>query len=131
MNIVIRDASEHDYARLCVIFAQVDALHAEALPGIFRKVSGPLRTREFILQMILDEDTALLVADAGSEIVGLVHATIRQTPDYPMVVPRTYAQIAEMAVKEGFRRWGIGQKLMEEAHPCANDKGISELGLNV
>jgi len=39
--------------------------------------------------------------------------------------------IDSLAVKEGFRRSGVGRALMERAHQWARDKGVTQVELGV
>ena len=122
---------------LCEIFAEVDALHCEALPHVFQKPPGPARTRAYIRRLLqsvgvlADEDAMIFVAQSGDDVVGLVKASIREAPDYSIMVPRRYAEIGTLAVKEGFRRSGVGRALMEEVHRWARDRGANQVELIV
>jgi len=44
----IRPATIDDDEQLCGLFDEVDRLHREALPNVFRKPDGPTRSRERI-----------------------------------------------------------------------------------
>jgi ribosomal protein S18 acetylase RimI-like enzyme len=131
MQITIRPATEDDYEALCRLYAEVDALHSRALPGVFRAAEGPPRPRELVRETISSEESALFVAVAESGIVGMLDVDIRSAPDYPIIVPRRYAHISEIVVTESHRGRGVGQMLMEQAHRWALEKGLSEVELNV
>jgi len=131
MEVSIREANQEDYEGLCEVFAEVDALHREALPHVFRQPDEPARTKEFISGIVADEDAALLVAENDGEIVGLVQILIREAPDIPIMVPRRYGVIDNLAVKKGVRRSGVGRALIERAHRWAWDKGATQVELYV
>jgi ribosomal protein S18 acetylase RimI-like enzyme len=131
MGISIREATRDDYESICELYAEADAFHAEALPALFRVADGPARTEYFISHLIQDEDVALLVAEAGGELVGVVHVVERAAPDFPCVVPRRYAQVDSLAVKASFRRQGTGRSLMEEARRWAAGRGLPRIELTV
>jgi hypothetical protein len=63
MESVPREASQEDYEAVCALLAQVDRIHAEALPEVFRPVEGPARSREWFAAMLAAEHTALFVAE--------------------------------------------------------------------
>src|SRR5688572_13057330 len=107
MQITIRPATEDDYEALCKLYAEVDRLHSRALPDVFRDAEGPPRPRELIRETISSEESALFVAVAESRIVGMLDVDIRSAPDYPIIVPRRYAHISEIAVRESHRGQGI------------------------
>lgn len=131
MEFSIREARLADYEELCEIFAEVDALHHEALPHVFRAPDGPARAKEYISSVMADGYAALFVAQSDGEIVGLVQIFVRETPDVPIMVPRRYAVIDTLVVKRGFRRSGVGRALMERAHRWAWTKGTTQVELSV
>jgi len=131
MKFFIREATQGDYEALCAIFAEADAMHREALPHIFREAAGPARPRDFILKILADKNTALFVAEHEGEIIGLIHVRVRETPDIPILVPRRYAVINDLVVKEKFRRHGVGRALLERAERWALDKGATQVELVV
>ena len=131
MQATIRAATQADYEGICELYAEADALHAEALPDLFRVADGPARTWEFIRQLIEDENVALLVAEAGGQLLGVIEVTERVVPEFSCVVPRRYAQVESLAVKAGHRRHGIGRSLMEEARRWAVSRGLPRVELIV
>lgn len=131
MNIAIREATERDYEALCAIIEQVDSIHRDALPERFKSPNGPPREREYILNAIRSPDVDIFVAQTESRLVGFVHVVIRQVPDVPILVPRRYAVVENLAVGEEHRRIGIGLALMERAEEWARAKGVTSIELNV
>jgi len=131
MQFSIREATPEDYEGLCEVFAEVDAFHREALPQIFREPDRPARTEGFISSIISDEHAALFIAERDGQIVGLVRILIREAPDIPLMVPRRYAIIDNLAVAKPFRRSGVGRSLVGQAHQWALNQGITQVELNV
>lgn len=131
MEVSIRKATFDDYTPVCGLFDEVDALHRKNLPGLFRKPTGPVRAEDYFRGLIGDEDVGLFVAETGGELVGFVHAVVRDTPAFPILVPRRYAVVDGMGVKLGFRHRGTGHKLMDAVHAWAVAKGADSVQLNV
>lgn len=131
MDFSIRKATEQDYEGLSKIYTEVDVLHSEALPHIFAEPKEPLRNRESILEIVEDESAAMFVAESGGQIIGLIHVSIRESPDIAVMVKRRYAYINDIAVTEGWRGSGIGKALTREAERWAIQNDVSELELNV
>ncbi len=131
MDFAIREAVLKDYEELCEVFEEVDVLHREALPHVFREFDGPARTKGYISGIIADGNSALFVAEHDGQIIGLVHISVRKSSDIPVIVPRRYAVMENLAVKEEFRRSGVGRVLVEIAHQWALDKEITQVELNV
>jgi ribosomal protein S18 acetylase RimI-like enzyme len=131
VNVTVRHARMVDYAPMCELFGQGDALHAGALPHLFRQAQGPSRDREFIERVLSDADALLLVAEHAGQIVGVLRAGVRQAPGHPPVVPRSFVEVSELTVREGFRGRGIGTLLMDSAHVWATEKGAGTVELTV
>jgi diamine N-acetyltransferase len=131
MEIRVRKATAHDYNSLCELFDEGDALHRDHLPHIFQKPGGATREQDYYLELIADENVALLVAEIGENLVGFIHAIIRETPAFPVFVPRRYAIVDGIVVKSGFQNHGIGRILMEEIQEWAIAKGATSIELNV
>jgi len=130
-EIAIRQATAKDYDALCDIIDQVDTLHRDRMPHIFQKPPGPVRDREYILGLLADDDVGLFVAEIEGQVAGFVHALVRDTPPWPVLVPRRRAFIDSLAVGQQFRRRGIGRALMNQAHKWAMAKGAVDVELNV
>ncbi len=131
MRFHIREATQKDYKGISEIFEEVDSLHRKALPHIFQETNSPPRTEEFISSIISDENAGLFVAETDGQIIGLVHVLIRQTLPIPIMVPRRYAVLENLAVREGYRRLGVGTSLLERTHNWALNREISQIESNV
>jgi diamine N-acetyltransferase len=131
MESELRAATQEDYEAVCALLAQVDRIHAEALPEFFRPVEGPARSREWFAAILADEHAALFVAEQQGTLLGLIRCLVRTTPALPMIVPRRFVQIEDLVVSEPFRHQGVGQSLLEQAHQWACEQGIAEVELGV
>lgn len=68
MEISIREATANDYNSLCELFNEIDALHRDNLPHFFQKPYGAAREKGYYLELIADENVALLVAEVGKNV---------------------------------------------------------------
>jgi ribosomal protein S18 acetylase RimI-like enzyme len=130
-EISIRQATAEDYDALCTIIDEVDTLHRDRMPHIFQKPPGPVRDKEYILSLLADDNIGLFVAEVEGQVAGFVHVLVRDTPPWPVLVPRRRAFIDSLAVGQEFRRHGIGRALMDQAHAWAITKGAADVELNV
>jgi len=127
----VRKATMDDYASVCALFDEMDALHRNHLPHIFQEPEGAARERDYYLGLIADENMALFVAEAGQQLVGFVHAIVRDAPALPVFVPRRCAIVDSIVVRSGFQKHGIGRRLMEKMQEWAIAKGATSIELNV
>jgi diamine N-acetyltransferase len=131
MEISVRKATANDYDSLCELFDEIDALHRDNLPHLFQKPGGAAREQDYYSGLIADENVALLIAEAGQKLVGFVHAIVRDTPAFPVFVPRRYALVDSILVKSGFQNHGTGRLLMDKIQEWAIANGATSIELNV
>jgi diamine N-acetyltransferase len=131
VEVVVRPATADDYDALCALFGEVDALHRDHLPQIFRKPPGPVREPEYCRVLLADENVGLFVAEKNASLIAFGHAAIRDAPPLPVFVPRRYAVVEGMGVKAEFRGHGIGRALMHSIAEWASAKGATAIELNV
>jgi GNAT superfamily N-acetyltransferase len=130
-DVTILQATDQDRDVLCELYDEVDRLHLEHLPGLFREPQGPVRGNDHLVALLADENSALFIARVADEPVGFVYAIVRSTPDIPILVPRRYVAVETMMVTAAYRKQGIGRLLMNRAHEWARTKGASSVELNV
>jgi shikimate dehydrogenase len=131
MEAVIREATAGDYEVLCGLFDEVDTLHRDHLPHIFRRPAGPTRERAYYAGLIADENVGLFLAEVNRRAVGFVHGVIREAPAIPILIPRRYAVVDSIGVKADYRGRGIGRMLMHHIHAWAIAAGAGVIELNV
>jgi GNAT superfamily N-acetyltransferase len=131
--LTIRQATESDFEQLCDLFAELDALHREARPDLFRKPAGLPRERAHVAGLIAGPDSAILVAaDPGSRhLHGLATLIVRTMPENPVRPERRLVEIDNFAVRKDARRQGIGTMLIEQAECWALRKGFDAVELAV
>jgi ribosomal protein S18 acetylase RimI-like enzyme len=81
--------------------------------------------------VLADKNAALLVAEREGRLIGMILLRVREAPDVPILVPRRYAAVEDVAVRKECRRSGVGRALMEEAHQWARAQGLRQVELNV
>src|SRR5512142_1071132 len=131
MKVSVRKATADDYDPLCELFDEIDAWHRDNLPHIFRKPSGPVRERDYYLGLISDENVGVFVAETGGNLIGFVHAMMRDTPPLPIFVPRRSAIVDSIVVRSSYQNQGTGRLLMNKIEDWALMKGASSIELNV
>jgi ribosomal protein S18 acetylase RimI-like enzyme len=131
MNVLLRAAAQEDYDAVCMLLAQGDHFHAEALPQIFRPIEGPARSREYFERILANENAAIFVAEQQGTLIGMIQCDVRTAPDVPIVVPRHFVYIDNLVVSERFRHQGVGLALVERVHQWTREKGLTEVELGV
>lgn len=131
MGLTIREATPDDFAALGTLLDEIQALHAHALPHVFRAGSVASQGFERARAALDNPNMALFVAEEEGQIVGMVDVRVMQTGDDPLFVPRRYAKIETIVVSAAHQRKGVGRALMERAHRWAHERGLDEVMLGV
>jgi ribonuclease HI/GNAT superfamily N-acetyltransferase len=128
---IVRQATAPDYPALYTVFAEMDEIHARALPCIFKKVDPRQMVEHLASEQAQGETMLLLVAEDRGKMVGFIRLKIERSPDNPLLQPRRYAKINDLGVTAAYRRRGVEQMLMRAAEKWAGEQGIEEIELNV
>ena len=123
----IRLAQPQDYEAVENIMKQVQNLHIEWRPDIYKACDIVMSYDEF-LDLIKEE--TLLVAEYEQEVVGLLAFVYRHVGSDKQV-KRTVLFIDAMAVDEKYRRCGIGHLLFDEVKRIAKEKQVDGIELQV
>ncbi len=130
-NYTIRKAVPGELEKLYAIFSLTDSLHRKAHPEIFREASDPADIKDYLLSRVQSDDDVVFVTEEQGEIIGAVIASIRQSPEYSLLIPRHFVGVENLVVKEAYRQQGVGLALMERIHLWASERGIKQFELTV
>ncbi len=126
-----RNAVQADYEPLCRLWDEVDRLHRQHLPHVYRRPDGPVREWAYFAGLLRDENYALFLAEAAGALVGFVHVLTAQSREIPLLVPRRFAVVDNLVVTESARRQGVASMLVEQAEGWAREQDLSEIELTV
>jgi ribosomal protein S18 acetylase RimI-like enzyme len=127
----VRVAEPADFRAISAIFAEVDRMHEQAHPDLFRQPEQEGRLDEYLLGLVDGPNSTMLVAELGGEVTGFVTVEVREAPPVPVFQPRRFGAINTMAVVPGLRRQGIGRLLFAAAESWAAARGATEIELSV
>ena len=124
-----RIARAEDAKQIAELYAELDQVHWEGVPGLFRRVT--LEERQGMISYELEEENVrYIVSDTAGEVAGFAKLVIVRIPeDHPLMVPATMLHIEEMAVKEG--REGEGTRLIAFAEEVGRELGATVMTLQV
>ncbi|HVH42420.1 MAG TPA: GNAT family N-acetyltransferase [Labilithrix sp.] len=124
-------ARTDDYEAICVVLAEVDAIHVEYLPDVFAPKPGPVRPRNILVARISEPGSAVLVAREGAEIVGVLEILMKTPVNRDGFVHRPVARIDNVVVRATHRGRGIGTQLVSHAEAWALEHGAVVTELHV
>ena len=128
MNIQIRNAIISDYETVIKIMSQVQDMHVEWRPDIY-KYNDNLISRE-VFEKIVENDTFFVAENDNKEIVGVLEIAFRHV-ESPAHVTRDFIFIDTMAVDEKFRGLGVGHKMFEFLKVMKIEKNLDGIELQV
>jgi len=120
----IRRAVPADRAALGGLWGELMDFHRGLDPNTFALADDALsRWLEWLDMLMADENRVVLVAAAGADIVGYVHGTVDERP--PVYRQRRHGTICEICVTEGWRRRGVGSRLVAALFDWFRERGLT------
>lgn len=125
----VRDATSDDVDSLVQLMAQVQALHAQGRPDLFRPGNGEA-LREFLLARLAEEATVLIAEGPEGRPLGYLLAESTSRPESPFLLAHTGVYVHHIAVDAGARRQRVGELLMDDIAERARQASASTLRLD-
>jgi GNAT superfamily N-acetyltransferase len=125
----IRGARAEDHTAVAHLWEQVDALHREHLPWMFKEPGSAASSADFAAAL-RRRDSALLVAEAGS-VVGVARGLMRSAPELQIFVPQRWGVVDSLVVAPAWRRRGVGTLLAKAVEEWAFGEGASWVEVSV
>ena len=127
---MIRRAMEKDIPKMEDLLSQVDIVHHNGRPDIFK--IGRKYSAEELKVLLTDEDRPILVAtDEKDEVMGYCFCIYQQHQDHSVLTDIKTLYIDDLCVDEALRGRHIGRELYEAAVKLARESGCYNLTLNV
>jgi ribosomal protein S18 acetylase RimI-like enzyme len=131
VDLITRQALPADYKALLPLFNQMDALHRENHPEMFKKPERKPREKQYYLDLLSKDEVGFFLAQNNDRVIGFVHVEMRDTPSIEVLVQRRYAVIDGIVVDNQHQGAGVGRELMEAAQNWALLQGAESVELNV
>jgi ribosomal protein S18 acetylase RimI-like enzyme len=133
--VTIRLAGAPDLEALFKLYVDFHEFHVRGVPDRLLSLGEPeaydcSKLYANLEKIISHDDSALFVAKVAGQVLGFVEIYVRQDEPNPARVSRTYGHLQSLMVDEGFRRRGVGTRLVEAAEQWAREKGAAEMQLD-
>ncbi len=126
----IRKAEEKDIPRLEDLLSQVDLVHHNGRPDIF-KIGKKYSTTELI-ELLNDKNRPVLVYEGDNGVIqGYCFCVFIKHVNDNILTDIKTLYIDDLCVDENMRGKGVGKQLYESALKLAKDSGCYNLTLNV
>lgn len=132
MNTVkVRLATSVDVGMLAALNADVQKLHADARPDVFKQ-PGDLNiiAEDLRVRFIEDPDSCVFLVEADGEPVGYAAVSIVRRAETPYSYARTAVHIDQIAVKVSEQGRGYGRALIKAIDDLAHIENIQRITLD-
>lgn len=129
--VTIRPAEATDFDAVARLNAEVQQLHADGLPHLFKPATDNTFTRAVYDGMLAQPRAHIYLALEGTEPVGYVYAEVLERADTWFRYAHKVVYIHHIAVSRVHRRRGYGERLAQQVVDLARSQGIRQLELDV
>ncbi len=126
----IRAATASDFWDVAKLIVEVQQLHADARPDLFRPPSAEGLPRSVFEGMLGALQMQLLVATVAGRVVGYVYAEVVERGDTWYRPAQRLMYVHQLAVATSERRHGYGRRLMRAIDELASLHGIGRIELD-
>ena len=126
----IRRAVNKDVDALSELLRQVQQLHADGRPDIFKGGTNKY-SKDDVLKILQDDTTPVYVYEQDGLVVGYAFCAIKEQKDSANLRAIKNFYIEDLCVDQNFRGRGIGKKLYEFCVALAKELNCYHLTLNV
>lgn len=130
MNGTIRRATTADAAVLSLLNNDVQRLHADALPHIFKQPSSATFPVSKVVELIGEPDNIFFLAEADREAVGYAWAEICRRPENAAQFARNSILVHHISVQPAHQQNGHGERLVAAVKALAKAEKISTVTLD-
>lgn len=127
MHFAVRKAAIDDYESVVKIMNQVQQMHVDWRPDIY-KPSNDIIPKDIFSEMVKGD--TFFVAEADGNVVGIMEIVFRHI-ESPAHATRDVIFIDSMAVDEKYRGQGIGHLFFEKVKQIKDEKQFDGIELQV
>ena len=127
---IIRFAKENELVRVNELRKQVNDLHVEGKPDVFKEGFND-ELRDHVYDIWNDSEQEIVVADSDGIICGfaVLHHIVK--PATPFMYERDFMDVDEFCVDKEYRRQGVASEMITFIRKYAKEKGFNRIELNM
>jgi ribosomal protein S18 acetylase RimI-like enzyme len=127
---MVRFAEEKDLDRINELRKQVNDIHVEGRPDLFKAGFGD-EIRDYAKVIMDGENSDIIVAERDGVICGMVCVECVNKPETPYSKARSFYHVQEIAVDADYRRQGVAKELFEFMIEDAKKRKLARIELDV
>jgi len=126
----IRSATALDAALLSRLSMDVQRLHVEHRPGIFKLPEHENYAVPFFEEMLADPAIHIFLAEEAENALGYILCKIIERPETPFTFAARTLLIDQVSVRPEAHRLGVGTLLMRQVEVLAKELGVERIHLD-
>ena len=127
---MVRFAEEKDFDKVNELRKQVNDIHVEGRPDVFKAGFGE-EIRDLAKAIMNGENSDIIVAEREGEICGMACVDYVNKPETPYGKARSFYHVQEIAVDVNHRRQGVAKELLEFMIADAKKRNHNKIELDV
>lgn len=127
---MVRFAKEKDLNRINELRKQVNDIHVEGRPDVFKAGFGN-EIRDFAKVILESENSDIIVAERDGMVCGMACVDYVNRPETVYGNARSFYHVQEIAVDVEFRRQGVAKELLEFMVVDAKKRKLNKIELDV
>jgi GNAT superfamily N-acetyltransferase len=131
MTLRVRWANADDAALVSSLNADVQALHATALPFRFKMPTADVFPPAEASALLKNPSTLAFIAEIDTSPAGYAYAERMALPETSFRHAYEMIYIHHVSVRPSFRRQGVGTALLAAVRTAANEAGLTLMALDV
>lgn len=129
-NLIVRYAKREELESVNIIRKQVNEVHVNGRPDIFR-ADGWQLIEPFVYTRFDEENSGVIVAAIEEKIVGFAVVQYISRPESPFNKERKFLHIEEFGVEESHRRKGVATAIIDFIKEDAKKRGFKKIELDM
>lgn len=130
-NMQVRRAEEKDIERVLELLVQVDMVHHEGRPDLFKGPATKYNAKELAVIFENDKTPVFVCVNERGEIMGHAFCMHKQVVGDSVLTDVKTLYIDDICVDEAYRGEGVGKALYEHVLAYARQHGFYNVTLNV
>ena len=127
----VRLATINDAEFISLLNADVQKLHADALPHLFKPPSNETFSASTVIKLLNEPNSYFFIGYIEGQAIGYIYAEIRSVPETTSRYAMTQVYIHHISISPRYQHKGYGERLIQAVKALAHDKGITTIALDV
>jgi len=126
----IRQATSADALYLSSLSMDVQRLHVEHHPRVFKVPLSEDFAVSFFEEMLADPAVRIFIAEENERAVGYLVCKLVERAENPFTFARRWLHIDQISVRPAAHGQGVGRALMQQAERLANEWKVQKIQLD-